>query len=107
MRIGINLARSEARRRRRLTAAPIDDRGAGSHSFEGDVVPARIEIVEALRTLTDRQRTCVVLTDYAGMDSREVARLLRIPSGSVRTHVVRARRHLRGLLNEGNEEANR
>ncbi len=104
MRIGINLARSEGRRRRRLSDAPEAEPG---HSFEGDVVPSRIEIVEALRTLTERQRTCIVLTDYVGMDSREVARLLHIPAGSVRTHVGRARRHLRALLDEGDEEAYR
>ena len=102
MRIGINLARSEARRRRPTSGDTRDDPG---HPFEGEVVPERLAIVEALRTLSERQRTCVVLTDYVGLDSREVARLLHIPAGSVRTHAARARRHLRALLADGTEEA--
>jgi RNA polymerase sigma-70 factor (ECF subfamily) len=102
MRIGINLARSEARRRRRLT----DQTSTEARSPEVDV-PTQLAIVEALRTLSERQRTCVVLTDYMGMDSRQAARLLRIPAGSVRTHVARGRKRLRTLLDEQNQEMNR
>ncbi len=89
----------------RFTHAPADWRDEQSHPFEGDVVPARIEIVEALRALSERQRTCVILADYVGMESREIARLLRIPAGSVRTHVTRARRRLRVLLDETEEKS--
>jgi RNA polymerase sigma-70 factor (ECF subfamily) len=102
MRIGINLARSESRRRRRLGSGEPPERG----SDETDV-PTRLAIVDALRALSDRQRTCVVLIDYLGMDSREVGRLLRIPAGSVRTHVARARKRLRSLLDEEAQETNR
>lgn len=105
MRIGVNLARSEARRRKKLSNTPIETLPDEGHPSEGEDAPTRLVIVDALRTLSDRQRTCIVLMDYAGMDSREVARVLRIPSGSVRTHVTRARRRLRLLLDEWNEEA--
>jgi RNA polymerase sigma-70 factor, ECF subfamily len=102
MRIGINLARSESRRRRRLGSDGSPERA----SPESDV-PTRLAIVEALRALSERQRTCIVLIDYLGMDSRDVGRLLRIPSGSVRTHLARGRKRLRGLLDEESQEMNR
>ncbi len=102
MRIGINLARSQGRRKGRLTHEPASERA------EKEIdVPTRLAIIEALRTLSERQRICVVLTDYLGMDSGEVARLLRIPAGSVRTHVARGRKRLRSLLDEGTQEVNR
>ena len=104
LRIGVNLARSEVRRRRKFSTTPIETLREEGHPFEGEHTPTRLVIVDALKALSDRQRTCIVLTDYVGMDSREVGRALRIPSGSVRTHVTRARRRLRLLLNEGNEE---
>jgi RNA polymerase sigma-70 factor, ECF subfamily len=102
MRIGVNLARSEGRRQRHLTHEAASERTKD----ECDV-PTRLAIIEALRTLSERQRICVVLTDYLGMDSGEVARLLRIPAGSVRTHVARGRKRLRSLLDEESQETNR
>lgn len=104
IRIGVNLARSEMRRRKSLSNTRIEALRDDGHSFEGDDTTTRLVIVDALRELSDRQRICIVLTDYAGMDSREVGRVLRIPSGSVRTHVTRARRRLRVLLDDGDEE---
>jgi RNA polymerase sigma-70 factor, ECF subfamily len=95
LRIGINLARSEARRRKRFASAAPPEHG----SSERDL-PTQLAIVGALGRLSERQRTCVVLIDYLGMDSHEVGRLLRIPSGSVRTHVARGRKRLRSLLDE-------
>jgi RNA polymerase sigma-70 factor (ECF subfamily) len=105
MHIAVNLARSEARRRKKLSNTPVESLPDEGHPSKAEDVPTRVAIVDALSTLSDRQRTCVVLTDYAGMDSREVARMLHIPAGSVRTHVTRARRRLRTLLDEGIEEA--
>ncbi|MEX0984734.1 MAG: sigma-70 family RNA polymerase sigma factor [Actinomycetota bacterium] len=105
MRIGLNLARSESRRRKKVSNDPSESLRDAGHPFEGEEMTTRLVIVDALKALTDRQRTCIVLTDYAGMDSREVARILHIPSGSVRTHTARARRRLRLLLDEGIEEA--
>ena len=101
MRIGINLARSEFRRRGRLGGEVPE---GSSHETD---VPTQLAIVEALRTLSERQRTCVVLIDYLGMDSREVGRLLRIPAGSVRTHVARGRERLRSLLDDEAQETSR
>lgn len=102
VRIGINLARSEFRRRNRLERSESPERG-----FQETDVTTRLVVVEALQRLSDRQRTCVVLIDYLGLDSREVGRLLRIPAGTARTHVARGRERLRNLLEEEAQETKR
>jgi DNA-directed RNA polymerase specialized sigma24 family protein len=42
-----------------------------------------------------RQRQCVVLRDWAGFETREVARMLRMRESTVRVHLARARASLR------------
>ena len=55
-----------------------------------------------------RQRACVVLVDYADMDSAGAAAVLGMSAGTVRVHVMRGRRALRealGLTQKEEEEA--
>jgi RNA polymerase sigma-70 factor (ECF subfamily) len=42
----------------------------------------------------------VVLHDLEGFTHPEIARMLEIPEGTSRSHLFRARRLLRGALNE-------
>jgi DNA-directed RNA polymerase specialized sigma24 family protein len=42
-----------------------------------------------------RQRQCVVLRDWAGFETREVARMLRMRESTVRVHLARGRASLR------------
>lgn len=58
----------------------------------------RQEIARALGTLSVRQRQAVVLRDWAGFDTAEVARLLGMREPTVRVHLHRARAHLREAL---------
>ena len=61
-----------------------------------DVLAARsddwLQVAGALRTLSPRQRTCVVLVDYADMDASGAARVLGMKAGTVRVHLMRGRR---------------
>jgi RNA polymerase sigma-70 factor (ECF subfamily) len=56
------------------------------------------QIQRALAALPPRQRTVVVLSDIQGLQYAEVAHILRIPLGTVRSRLSRGRRTLRGLL---------
>lgn len=47
------------------------------------------EMVAALRALSSRQRECVVLRYYLDLPEREIAELLRVSIGSVKTHLHR------------------
>lgn len=52
----------------------------------------------ALATLPERQRMAIVLFDVEGYSHAEIAEMLRVPQGTVRSHVFHARRALRTAL---------
>jgi RNA polymerase sigma-70 factor (ECF subfamily) len=56
------------------------------------------ELVRALKDLPTRQRQCVVLRDWAGYETAEVARLLGTRESTVRVHLMRGRARLREAL---------
>jgi RNA polymerase sigma-70 factor (ECF subfamily) len=60
----------------------------------------RTDVLQALGKLSPHQRATIVLRYYAGMNSREIASVLHIPAGSVRFHLLAARRRLEALLAE-------
>jgi RNA polymerase sigma factor (sigma-70 family) len=54
--------------------------------------------LRALGALPARQRAVVALHHYAGLNSREIARILATPEGTVRYQLAVARRRLESLL---------
>ena len=92
-RVAINLARSHVRKYLRVTLAGLE---LGGHE------PAQVAQVDdwlsiraALRGISPRQRSAVVLVDYVGMDAGEAAEVLGISPGTVRAHLMRGRRGMR------------
>lgn len=61
----------------------------------------RQQLHEALRQLPDRQRLVFVLSQFEGRSSREVSTLTGLNESTVRVHLFRAIRRLRGLLVKG------
>jgi RNA polymerase sigma-70 factor (ECF subfamily) len=59
-----------------------------------------LDLIAALRQLTDQQRACVVLCDLAGHDAPSAARLLGTTAATVRVQLMRSRRRLRDLLED-------
>lgn len=92
----------------RIAAGELKDRGRtvettkaiGSYEMEE---PAR-DLVVALRALSQRQRAAVVLHDAAGYPAREVARIIGSTEAAVRVHLMRGRRRLRELLEDGDDD---
>ena len=89
--VAFNLARS--RWRRLATAARpvrvmrmVDAPSAESAAVDSD---DRAAVVEALATLSARQRECIVLRFYAGSSDSETAATLGISINSVKTHIRR------------------
>jgi RNA polymerase sigma-70 factor (ECF subfamily) len=70
--------------------------------------PESVDLRGALFRLKEKERVPVILHYIEGYDVKHVAEILKIPSGSVKTRLMRARAHLRDILNEealeGNEE---
>lgn len=55
-------------------------------------------VTDALRALPLRQRQSVVLRDWAGFETSEVARILGTKESTVRVHLARGRASLREML---------
>ena len=97
-RTALNLHRKRARRL--AVFAVIHPSGAREGADPAQVVEDRSEIVRLLATLSVPQRQVVVLVEWLGLDSAEVAELLGIKPASVRTRLHRAREVLRVGMGE-------
>lgn len=112
-RIATNTCLSELRSRRHKSRA----RGEGSDPAQGPISAtanlesreppassgveredARRRMIEGLARITDDQRAIIVLRDVRGLDYAQVAAVLRIAPGTVRSRLFRARAALRKEL---------
>lgn len=73
-----------------------------------DVVAERSEIrsrVEAaIARLPEQRRTAFYLSDVEGYPTEEIARMMGLTTGTIRSHVHHARRALRIALDEGSQQ---
>jgi RNA polymerase sigma-70 factor (ECF subfamily) len=95
------------RRRRRPTPGLPDDLGQGevatSSAVALDVIPERLAIDSALAELPEDFRAAVVLRDLCDLDYAEIADVLEIPPGTVRSRIARGRALLARHLAAGNQ----
>jgi len=107
MRIAANVAIDRKRRRQVRQVQPL---AAEAESYEpSPLVQAersalRERLEAALRHLPERYRIALVLYDVEGYSHPEIADILGIPVGTVRSAVFHARRTLRPLLEEWRED---
>jgi DNA-directed RNA polymerase specialized sigma24 family protein len=87
----------------RLAAGELKERGHVER-FDVDSVAGLpdpfVDLWRALARLPLKQRSSVVLADYAGWSHREIAKALGSSVSAVGVHVHRARKHLRDLLED-------
>ena len=104
-RVATNAALDESRRRRRrptpIETLPETGRNTGPDSAE-TAIADRLDVDAALSRLTPDYRAAVALRDLVGMDYAEIADVLGIPPGTVRSRISRGRAVLADLL--GNRE---
>jgi RNA polymerase sigma factor (sigma-70 family) len=98
LRVTTNLAIGEVRKRNR-TGPPVRETGHAD-----DAVVLRMALSEALARLPRRQREVVILRFLSDTSEADVARLLRISPGSVKTHAHRGLASLRELLGARTDE---
>jgi RNA polymerase sigma factor (sigma-70 family) len=91
-----NVARSSYRSTMRRRAREVKTAQADI-AYQPEVRP---EVLEAVGTLSPRQREVVYLTYWEDMDEATVAATLGIGRGSVRRHLGRGRDKLRKILDE-------
>ena len=116
-RIAVNLTLNYCRRNARIGFNSLDAELVRSNSRPGNVLrelltndssidPALVTqnkelcqiVVESLMKLDDDQRTVVVLRDIEGMNYNQIANVLDIELGTVRSRISRGRKKLRQIL---------
>jgi RNA polymerase sigma-70 factor (ECF subfamily) len=104
-RIATNAALDELRRRRRRPALHVaDDDGPVREDVDPvahrrvDAVVDRLALDDALRRLPDEFRAAVVLRDVADLDYAEIADVLDVPVGTVKSRIARGRAQLVTML---------
>jgi RNA polymerase sigma-70 factor (ECF subfamily) len=107
-RIATNSALDELRKRQRhaVAVAPITSESQNPQapglseqidpltSAEIDRISDRMVIQEAISALSEDHRTIVVLRDVAELEYSEIAEVLQIPEGTVKSRLARARQDL-------------
>jgi RNA polymerase sigma-70 factor (ECF subfamily) len=105
-RIAVNCCRSRMRRKW-YQAVPWQRLGLGERiAASPEDRPERVvlrdeqrsQILNAINKLGEKHRLVIILRYYAGLSNEEIASVLNIPSGTVRSRLHTARQRLRELL---------
>lgn len=108
-RIAFNLAVSDKRKRKRMSVSiegrrdasgiePSDINPASEPSYPMDVADRQRIVQQALAELATEFRTALVLKEMDGMSYEDIAEVLSIPLGTVRSRIHRARLELKDKL---------
>jgi RNA polymerase sigma-70 factor, ECF subfamily len=103
--ICLNLGRSGFRHRaRRPQEVPVADiaevRAAADPEREAIAGLDRRSLLAALWSLPEEQRIAIALVDLAGFSTKDAARMMQTPKGTVLSRLHRGRRTLGSLLEE-------
>jgi RNA polymerase sigma-70 factor (ECF subfamily) len=101
LRIVANAALDQLRRRRIRDGEELNETLASRSpgpDVSADRAMLRERINRAMAELPERQRVAVMLFDGEGYSHAEIAAVLRVPEGTVRSYVFHARRALRKSL---------
>jgi RNA polymerase sigma-70 factor (ECF subfamily) len=112
-RIALNLCRDRARRKKRVRFQSMDTPRTGE---EGDVEPMEFpdagklpeetltgdelqrRVREAVLTLSDDHKDVIVMHHFQGMEVNDIANILNVPSGTVKSRLARGRDQLHRKL---------
>jgi RNA polymerase sigma-70 factor, ECF subfamily len=101
-RITVNACLDLVRRKASRPSVPLEDElGHGEDAAAPDVLGARetaAEILAALRQIGPEQAAAVVLVDVEGFPVAQVAEMLQVPVGTVKSRCARGRARLAALL---------
>jgi RNA polymerase sigma-70 factor (ECF subfamily) len=115
-RIATNACLDELRRRRRRPVPGLPDLDRPSQGPAGlagrspgvdAAIADRLDVDAALATLPEDFRAAVVLRDLCALDYAEIAEVLGIPPGTVRSRIARGRAVLARALGEPGDDAGR
>lgn len=101
-RVLINVAKSDYRKNPDMES--LNDKedwmNGASEYEEGISCEERMDLHHAIDLLPEKQRTVIILKYFDEMKIDEIAYVMRIPAGSVKAYLNRARTELRTILKE-------
>ncbi len=89
--------------RRRTAELPLTAPAQDSPALDSERAQLQTRLAQALGRLPGELETVVILHDLEGFTHPEIADILGIPEGTCRSHLFRARRVLRALLEDFEE----
>jgi RNA polymerase sigma-70 factor (ECF subfamily) len=104
-RVATNACLDELRRRSRRPVPGIEVPVEPALASADATVDERLVLDAALAKLDEQFRVPVVLRDVAGLDYAQIAEVLDLPPGTVRSRIARGRRHLARLLGNSGERS--
>mgnify|MGYP006288723443 CR=1 FL=1 len=105
-RIATNAALDELRRRNRRPLSLVGDHDVESPD-QMSLVDDSDEMARALAALPEDYRVAVVLRDIGDLDYDQIADVLGIPGGTVRSRIARGRARLAEILGNPNDPSER
>ncbi|MFN3485433.1 MAG: RNA polymerase sigma factor [Planctomycetota bacterium] len=97
--IAHNLFANEAARLRPASLpAPPDPETRSDPAADLERRNTHSAVLQALRTLPEGERACLLLSEYQGLSYSEIAEILDIPVGTVKSRIFNALRRLRDIL---------
>lgn len=104
IRVAKNLAVNHVKRKAREAASleklkritPASNRRDGADELLFQESTERVR--RAVSALPEKHKTVIVLKEYAGLDYKQISRILRISESNVKVRVHRARKELEALL---------
>ena len=106
-RVATNAALDELRRQRRRPVPAEADATNSSDRDATGAVDARLDVDAALATLPEDFRVAVVLRDLCDLDYAEIADVLDVPPGTVRSRIARGRAALEAWFREPDSDSER
>ncbi len=109
-RVTTNAALDELRRKGRRPRPTAGEDHESAVPADGrldpqEAISARLDVDAALQLLPEDQRAAVVLRDLLDLDYAEIAEVLAIPIGTVRSRIARGRGAIASLLSPGHAGA--
>lgn len=101
-RIVSNLCYDHIEKSKKKTAIPTEDI-IKDHSSPVEQLQIKLNIEEGLQKLTAEHRTVLILRDIQGFSYSEIAEILQIPLGTVKSRINTARQELKNELLRGED----
>lgn len=94
----------DIRKTRKLQKVELDEATLPAFQVNHDL---QIQLEQAIRVLPERMRVCFVLFAIEGLKQNDIAEILELSVGAVKSHIFQAKARLRKLLADNSKEVSR